>query len=193
MSELMQEFTNSGEGFQSRQALVGKLNSQKLFKFYDLTERPGVGWIGILKESLDPPDTSNQETSTAPEEPEPVKTTWKCRVLRANVDEANKSLVISVTANSISGRKQFHPGQEVDLTEAQINILIDSVEDTQIAIPPTSAIYESPPDRQLQLASNFFPDMQPVRNNATGMITMVKHAPNYIIQPLEHIPILNRV
>lgn len=107
----------------------------------------------------------------------------RVRVHWANVDPANKGLVISVCVNKASNRIRFHPGEEVKLTPAQLNVLRDSVDETTFQVPAYSGIYQS--QHPLVAAQASYPNMKPEMDRATGIITVRQRTPNYIIEQLD--------
>lgn len=111
---------------------------------------------------------------------DPRKIIKRVVVNRMNVDEKNQHLEIVVNdLGMANGRKSFYPGQEVDLTMVQINILKDAVERTRIDIPMNSGIYEA--DSPLQAARSQYPGFRAVTNKHTGMIYVERAKPNYTI------------
>lgn len=104
----------------------------------------------------------------------------KCRVYRANVDPDNKDMPISVTVNSLSNKKTFWPGEEVELSLSHVAVLKNSVEETRIQIPPESGIYAS--KDPVAVAKNFYPSMVPEVSQIDNTISMVSKIPNYIIE-----------
>jgi len=102
------------------------------------------------------------------------------RVHRSNVDPDNRDLPISVCVNNPAERKRFWPGEEVKLTEAQINVLKTSVEEMRIEIPADSGIYQS--KNPMVVARNSYPGMTPEQDQITGIIFMTTRTPNYIIE-----------
>ena len=107
----------------------------------------------------------------------------KVRVHRSNVDPDNKDTIISVCVNSPAERKRFWPGEEVKLTEAQIGVLKNSVDEVRIEIPSDSGIYQS--KNPLVVAKNSYQGMTPEQDQVTGIIIMTSRSPNYIIEYLD--------
>ena len=104
----------------------------------------------------------------------------KVRVHRSNVDPDNKDTIISVCVNSPAERKRFWPGEEVKLTEAQIGVLKNSVEEVRFEIPSDSGIYQS--KNPMATAKNSYPSMTPEQDQTTGVIIVTSRSPNYIIE-----------
>jgi hypothetical protein len=154
--------TESGEPFGKKGALVMALQRLNLEKQYDLVETEPGKWVGQKKKS-----------------PKLIK----CRVHRSNVDPDNRDLIININVNQTSKKKSFFPGQEVELSPEHISVLKDSVEEVRLAIPLESGIYESA--NPLQVAKNFYPNMTPEVDPASGVITMIQRTPNYIIERTE--------
>ncbi len=121
-----------------------------------------------------------EEATQKPNKKEVIKK--KYRIYRSNVDPDNKDIPISINANTTAGKKQFSPGEEVELSDTQISILRDAVDETMIQIPLESGIYTS--NNPAALAKNLYPSMVPYTDPATGGITMVNRSPNYIIEPV---------
>ena len=110
---------------------------------------------------------------------------FKCVVLRHNIDPENANLPVIVTANNFSNRKQFTPGTEVILTETEIDILKNSVEEDQIQIMPDSGIYKS--RDPLALASELYAGFQPVRDPNSGQINMIRNVANYSVHVINEV------
>jgi hypothetical protein len=101
-------------------------------------------------------------------------------VNRLNVSEDNQDLEIVVNdLGATNGRKSFFPGQEVELTLAQIGILKDAVERNHIDIPAASGIYSD--ENPISAAKRMFPGFIIRQNQNTGMLFAEKHRANYAI------------
>lgn len=148
-----------GEPFGNKGSLAIALKNQGIENTYEAIEKDG-GFIGV-------PIVATKKLT-------------KCRVHRSNVDPDNKDMVISLTVNSISNKKTFWPGEEVELTQSQISVLKDSVEEVRIEIPPESGIYSSKDPVSVAKAQN--PGFSAEIDRATGLITLVQRVPNYIIE-----------
>lgn len=153
-----------GTPFGNKGSLAIALEQKKLTDTYEAVEKDG-GWVGVYF-----PKT----------ESEPKVKLIKCRVHRSNCDPDNKDMPISVTVNSISNKKTFWPGEEIELTQSHINVLKDSVEEVRLPIPPESGIYAS--KDPIAVAKNFFPSMTPEVNPVDNTITMISRTPNYIVE-----------
>lgn len=115
--------------------------------------------------------------------PDPRRTLQRVRVHRNNVDPENKDLAITVNdLGSATGRRVFAPGQIVELSAVQIGILRDSVETIDIPIPHGSGIYDNADPRKS--AESHFPGFQARINRDTGVVTVSKRTPNYVIEPV---------
>lgn len=157
--------TKDGKVFGNKGSLAIALKEKNLTDTYEAIEKDG-GWVGIfIAEKVK------------------EKKLIKCRVHRSNCDPDNKDMPISVTPNSISNRKIFWPGEEVELTQSHINILKDSVEEVRLPIPLESGIYAS--KDPVAVAKNFYPAMTPEIDPMNNMITMVSRIPNYIIETID--------
>ncbi len=152
-----------GTVFQNQGAAAIALQQQGIKEFYDIVIHKD-GFICRLKD--------DKKAVAA------ARKTY--RVYRSNVDPDNKDIPISINANTPAGKKQFAPGQEVELTATQISILKNAVEETMIQIPLESGIYTS--NDPQSLAKNLYPSMTPQVNLATGEITMIDRSPNFIIE-----------
>jgi hypothetical protein len=110
----------------------------------------------------------------------------KVVVNRLNVAEGNQDLEIIVNDIGIrTGRKAFYPGQEVELSLCQINILKDAVEKTHIDISPNSGVYAE--DNPIQAAQRQFPGFKIMTNPHTGLLYAEKRRPNYSIVEVDSI------
>jgi len=119
---------------------------------------------------------------TEEKEPNPAFTRkHKVRVFRFNCEKENQNDPIVVDVVGVSGqRKVFLPGQTVELSEAQIEILKNAKEDSSFEIEPTSGIYKArDPMRE---AVNWNPGFTPVQDPITGLITLTDSKPNYVIE-----------
>ena len=171
-----------GNEFTLKAHIIGALRKQGCEEDYVPVKTENGGWIGV------PVGDPRIEEMT---EFEPVvektpKDKYLCRVYRANCDEANRDQIIKVTVNSFNNRKVFKPGEEVELNISQINVLKDSVVDTEIHIEPSSGIYSS--KNPEAAAKNQYPGFQIRKDQTTGYITAFKHEPKYIIEYLEDRP-----
>jgi len=105
----------------------------------------------------------------------------KVIVHRLNVDDDNKDLPITVNdLGDPNGRIVFSPGKPVDLTEAQLNILRDSVEESEITVPEGSGMYETA--NPLKIAEDNFPGFTASRDRETGLIKLRRRVPNFMIE-----------
>lgn len=113
---------------------------------------------------------------------------FKCKVHRANVEQENASLPITVNPigpAALGGKKIFAPGTPVELTACQIGILKQPVE-TEFEIPDSSGIYEE--RNPIQSARSQYPDFEFRHNKTTGRIVAFKSTPNYFVEYLEGVP-----
>ena len=113
---------------------------------------------------------------------------YKVKVHRANVEPENSSLPITVNpigGPELGGKKVFNPGQPVELTVTQINILKTPVE-TEFIIPDSSGIYEE--RNPIQAARQQYPDFEFKHDRVTGSIIAHKSIPNYFVEYLEGVP-----
>jgi hypothetical protein len=139
----------------------------------------GVTGTSILKKTSAPAAITEEERK-AVEETDLRKILKKVIVNRLNVAEGNQDLVITVNdVGAPDGRKSFEPGQEVVLTQAQINILNEAVERNHIDIPAGSGIYQD--DNPREKARQQYPGFVVGYNSKTGLIFVEKHRPNYAI------------
>jgi len=123
-------------------------------------------------------------TSKAPKETAPmeeVKTQkFVCKVYHMDMDQENRDVPISVCVNSALNRKKFLPGEEVVLTESEIQVLRNAIINTQIVIPGNSGIYEArDPVRE---AKKHYKDMEIVRDRRSGQILAIKNNPRFLVE-----------
>ena len=114
------------------------------------------------------------------EEPKPG--TIRCKVHRTNCAEENMMIPIIVNPCSakLGGKKIFVPGEEVELTKAQYEILKDAKEPHDIIIPPDSGIYNAPDP--LKSARANYPGYSIARDPNDGRLHATMSVPNYIIE-----------
>ena len=159
----MEEITKEdGTAFGSKGSLAMVLKQKGLTDTYETVETT-EGFVGVPKRVKDK--------------------LIKCRVYRSNVDPDNRDMHISVTHNSLAHKKIFWPGEEVELTEGQINILKDSVEENRLFIPAESGIYAS--KDPIAVAKNFYPNMRAEVNPTDNTISMISRVPNFIVELVE--------
>ena len=173
----MDVLTKDGKEFSLKAQVGAALKRQGLQDSYVIWETSRGGFIGIPND-----DPRTKEDHSTPKERAPKKKQL-CRVYRANCDEENRDWIIKVTANGPHERAVFKPGQEIELTETQINILKDSVVESRIEIPGDSGIYSA--KNPEVAAKNMYPDFQVEKDPYTNLIAMTKRLPKYIIEYLE--------
>ena len=107
-----------------------------------------------------------------------------CEVHRLNCERENADLPISVT---VIGKKRrvFNPGDRVALYGYHIGVLRNAVEDTQIELPPESAIYEE--SNPIAKAEMNFPGFRARLNSEDGSITLVKRLPLYSVNIMKKV------
>jgi len=114
---------------------------------------------------------------------------FKVKVHRTNIEPENAQLMITVhpigNNPELGGKKQFLPGQVVELTAAQIGILKNPVE-TSFQVPDSSGIYEE--RNPIIAAKSQFPDFEFKRDKVSGNLIAFKSTPNYFVEYLEGIP-----
>ena len=101
------------------------------------------------------------------------------RVKVWRMDE-NKHQPITVFVNSADNKKEFHPGQEVELSEQLIEALNDARLESMHEIPPNSGIYEADNPRHEAQAQN--PGYSVQVDYATGTIYLVRSEPKYLVE-----------
>lgn len=105
----------------------------------------------------------------------------KVIVHRLNVDDDNKDLPITINdLGDPNGRIVFSPGKPVELTQAQLNILKDSVEENEIVVPEGSGIYET--SNPVQAAETNYPGFRATLDRETGQIILRRRTPNFMIE-----------
>ena len=110
---------------------------------------------------------------------------FKVKVHRQNVQPENQDLPITVNpvGAGLGGKRDFMPGQVVELTSTHLEILRNSVVENEIEIPDSSAIYES--ENPKKMAELNYPGMEAKMDPTTQRITMVKSTPNYVIEMMQ--------
>ena len=174
----MEDILNKdGNEFKMKAHIVNALSSRGLLDDYATLQTENGGFIGV------PIGDERLAKQAEQESPKAKNKKIKCRVYRANCDEANRDQMIKITANGPRGRIVFLPGEEVSLTETQIGILRDSVLTNEIEIDPASGIYSA--RNPETAAKNQYPNMQIRRDPMNGRIVCHRNIPNFIIEKIE--------
>jgi len=167
------------------------LESDILTKNEKPFEKKGACVIALTQKKLrathEPVAVSNGFVGRKVEEKtkEPIKpltSDIKCRVTRTNTDPDNANMPISAIVNDRKNKREFLPGQVVKLSQAHINVLRDSVEETMLIIPDDSGIYEA--KDPLTLAKNQYPGLTPEYDPITGQIICKRRTANYVVEIL---------
>lgn len=161
--------TKEDKPFEKKGACVIALTQKKLRATHEPIAVPG-GFIG-------------RKIEEKPKAPiKPLECNIKCRVTRTNVDPDNANVPISVIVNDRKNKREFQPGQIVQLSQGHINVLRDAVEETRLVLPDDSGIYKA--ENPLALARSQYPDMDAQFDPSTGGITCTRRQPNYIVEIL---------
>jgi hypothetical protein len=124
----------------------------------------------------------NKEKTASQKQQHADPATIKCKVHRLNCDPTNA--MIPITVNAIGrpggGRKEFRPGDVVNLSQAQVNNLEDAVDEPEVLIPEGSGVYEK--GDPVQAAQAQYPGYRIVKDPATGFITATKRVPHFSIE-----------
>ena len=120
-------------------------------------------------------------------EPEPKKANGdmiRCRVHRTNCAEENTMIPITVNpcSQKLGGKKIFMPGDEVELTPTQFNILKSAVEPHDLIIPSDSGIYNSADP--FKSARDNYPGYTIRRDPNDGRLHATMDVSNYIVERL---------
>lgn len=160
-----------GTPFDKKGAAAMVLNKKGLSSTYEVVEHEGGGFVGALLKDRDIsiPSATKQKSKTK-----------LVRIHRASGAPENKDLQISVCLNHAKDRKKFYPGEEVELTLPEINVLRTSIEENALYIPPDSGIYAAADP--LAIARNQYPGMSAQYDHVTGQIKVTKRTPNYLIE-----------
>jgi len=112
------------------------------------------------------------------------KTTPKrwVKVHRMGVDENNRFLPIVVLVNDIRSKREFTPGDPVELDDVQIQSLRDAAYNCAIQIPDDSAIYDS--RNPLAAAEKMYEGMKAYHDPVTMKIWVKKNEQRYLIEEL---------
>jgi len=160
---------SNGEPFGKKGHAENALRLKKLTDSYKIVEYEGGGFVCV-------PKTSEEKLVAKSAKPK----TKRVRIHRASGSPENKDLQISICVNNAKNRKKFFPGEEVELTQSEISVLRDSVEENALYIPPDSGIYAA--RDPLAIARNQYPGMTAKYDQVTGQIKMIKRTLNYIIE-----------
>ena len=162
--------TKEGKPYERKGACVIALTQKDLRATHEPVAVPG-GFIG-------------RKVDVTPKKPvKPLVCNINCRVTRTNVDPDNAMVPIMVCVNDRKNKREFSPGQIVKLSQAHIDVLRNSVEETRLIIPGDSGIYESA--NPLAIARNQYPDMMPSYDPQTGEIVCTRRVPNYVVERIE--------
>jgi len=153
--------------FKTKKDATEALVNEGVFDEYDVVSADTGGYVGVKREAK---KESVRERPIKNESPDVdlMTTMKKVRVHRASGDEDNRDVQISVCVNSAKNRRVFYPGEEVELSLAQIAVLRNSVEETKLVIAPDSGIYEA--KNPEAMARNHYPGMTLRRDKTTGLI-----------------------
>jgi hypothetical protein len=177
----MELFYDVGDkSFKTKKDATEALVNEGVFDEYDVVASSGGGYVGVKKEGKKESAEEKPAKKESPKEVNLMTTMKKVRVHRASGDEDNRDVQISVCVNSAKNRRVFYPGEEVELSLAQIAVLRNSVEETKLVIAPDSGIYEA--KNPEAMARNHYPGMTLRRDKTTGLINMFKRTPNYLIE-----------
>ena len=170
---------SDGKPFSKKGHAVNALRLKGLSDTYEVIEYEGGGYVCIPKND-DKLTTSKEQVLPAVDKQPKTK---KVKIYRSSGAPENQDLVISVCVNNPKNRKKFYPGEEVELTITEIDVLRNSVEENALFIPPDSGIYQA--KEPLSVARNQYPGMAAGYDHVTGLIKMVKRTPNYMIEEVQ--------
>lgn len=114
-----------------------------------------------------------------PKAPAKGKKTKKCRVYRLG---DNKHAPITVTVNDIRNKREFMPGQEVELTQQHIEALRNARIDSEIPVPDESGVYQA--SNPLHEAQRQNPSHKAEVDIKTGSIVLRRSEPLYSVEVL---------
>lgn len=206
---------SGGAAFQTQPALLAAITKKKCIDTHAALKTRGGGWIGVpLGDSRLTQQEAERESKideyaamslrviecivNSPEfkqEPDHEMVEiykqkrlkrYPVRVRRISGDEANRDHVIKVTVNGPKERNIFKPGEDVNLTESQLNGLNDAVVNSEIEIEPTSGIMSA--KDPMVAAKNMYPGFQVRRDPQTGFIVLYRTEPKYSIEYLGEVP-----
>jgi len=149
-------------------------------------QTPGPKPKNVTEESAFSAPSSNSgpvEFSEPSKATSPLKRDWskKKKVKVWRMDE-NKNEPIRLCVNDRSNRKVFWPGQEVILTEGEIQALRDSVQPKRIEVPEDSEIYQQPDPRLAAMQRN--PGWDAEYDLLQGVVYLTSSNPLYVIQEI---------
>jgi len=126
-------------------------------------------------------DVKNQKASkqTAPKKSDGSK---KRRVKVFRQDE-NPNAPITVLVNTPQNKREFHPGETVELSEQHIEALKLAREQSSYQIPPGSGIYEAASPKQE--AQRQFPKFKIEEDFTTGTLWAIRDMPRYIVEHVD--------
>lgn len=111
----------------------------------------------------------------------PLKKDWsKQRKVKVYRMDQNRDEPIRLCVNDRKNRKVFWPGQEVVLTESEIQALKDSVEPKRIEIPEDSEIYQQADPRLAAMQRN--PGWDAEYDLLQGVVYLTSTSPLFVIQ-----------
>jgi len=107
----------------------------------------------------------------------------RTRRVKVHRMDGNKHLPITVTVNTRRNRREFWPGQEVELTEQQIGALKDAIVSHNIPISEGSGVYESNNPKAEAMRQN--PGWDATVDIASATVFLHKDEPVYVVEYLD--------
>lgn len=108
----------------------------------------------------------------------------RMRRVKVHRTDENRHAPITVYVNEPKNKREFFPGQAVELSEQLIEALKLAREESMIEIPENSGIYEAENPRLEAQAQN--PGWDVETDFSTGTLYLKRSSPRYVIEYLDN-------
>jgi hypothetical protein len=106
--------------------------------------------------------------------------TRRVRVYRHH--DGNEHMPIVLTLNNIENRKEFMPGEEITLTDDEIEVLKSAIFESTLPIADESGIYQAEDPKAEAQRQN--PGWEVVTDFRTATLYLRRNEPMYIVEPV---------
>lgn len=112
----------------------------------------------------------------------PRQKRFVCKVqhlMAESKSERDMPIPVNDLGDHAHGKAICYPGKEVVLSQVQINILEDAIEQVEMTLPDNSGVHEEA--NPLAAAEKLYPSFKARRNRHTGAIVIYKHDPRFSV------------